>query len=139
MNIKGTANEFFKRYREQNVPAMIELFESGATVEYPPAKLSGDVKDIGSGSWSVLIDAFPDLTNEVGRVWSDEAARTVFVDVFIGGTQVKDIWGIVNQNKRYWMRHLFVFEMNDEGKITHLTSFWDNSDWWSQLGKNTIA
>jgi ketosteroid isomerase-like protein len=85
-----------------------------------------------------LIDAFPDLTNEVNHIWQDPIAKTTFVDVYIGGTQRKDAFGIPNKGKKYWLRHLFILEMNDAGKITKMTTFWDSATWYQQLGKTQL-
>jgi hypothetical protein len=38
------AREFFSRYQQQDVPAMIALFASGGVVEYVPLQLEGPVR-----------------------------------------------------------------------------------------------
>jgi hypothetical protein len=133
-----TARDFFSSYNAQNIPAMIELFTDAGIVEYVPLHLEGPVGEIGPGSWGVLVDAFPDLHNEIGQITVSENGKRAFVDVMIGGKQVKDTFGITNQNKTYWLRHLFVFDFDAVGKIERVTSFWDSVDWYSQLGKTSI-
>lgn len=86
----------------------------------------------------MLIDAFPDLRNEVRSIRETADGRTAYVDVDILGTQTKDVFGVPNSGQSYDLRHLFVIETNEEGKITQLTSFWDNADWFRQLGKTTL-
>lgn len=135
---KQIAEQFFAHYRAQNVPAMLTLFAEGGTVEYVPLGLKGLAIDIGPASWGVLIDAFPDLTNTVNQIWQDGDQRVAFVDVHIGGTQTKDAFGISNQGKHYWLRHLFIIETNEAGQITQVISFWDNADWFRQLGKTVL-
>ncbi|MEM9374147.1 MAG: nuclear transport factor 2 family protein [Planctomycetota bacterium] len=132
------AEAFFDRYNEQNVPAMVDLFEPEGTVVYVPFALTGPVEEIGPGSWGVLIDAFPDLRNEVRSIRETANGRTAYVDVDILGTQTKDVFGVPNSGQSYDLRHLFVIETNEEGEITQLTSFWDNADWFRQLGKTTL-
>lgn len=46
----ATAETFFDHYNDQNVPAMIALFEPEGVVEYVPFNLSGPVEAIGPGS-----------------------------------------------------------------------------------------
>jgi ketosteroid isomerase-like protein len=133
------ARDFFARYNDQNVPAMIDLFAADGLVEYVPLHLEGPVCEVGPGSWGVLIDAFPDLRNAVTSVVVSADGNQAFDDVMIGGTQAKDTFGIVNQGKAYWLRHLFVFTVNGDGKIARVTSFWDSVDWYTQLGKTTLA
>ncbi|MEM8751482.1 MAG: ester cyclase [Pseudomonadota bacterium] len=132
------AEAFFDRYRAQNVPAMIELFRPEGVVEYIPFSLAGPVEEIGPGSWGVLIDAFPDLSNEVHSITEDATGTRAYVDVNISGTQVKDAFGIVNQGRAYDLRHMFVIEVDDAGQITHVTAFWDNADWYRQLGRTQV-
>jgi ketosteroid isomerase-like protein len=142
MNTKPTAAQaadvFFRTYARRDVPAMVALFAPGGIVEYVPLHLEGPVEQIGPGSWGVLIDAFPDLDNEVKSIVESADGRKAYVDVYIGGGQVKDAFGITNQGKRYWLRHMFVFHTDAEGRIERVTSYWDSVDWYTQLGKTTL-
>ena len=132
------ALDLFDRYRAQDVPAMIELFKPEGIVEYVPFALAGPVEQVGPGSWGVLIDSFPDLSNEVRTITGDDSGRKAYVDVDISGTQAKEAFGVPSQGKAYTLRHLFVIETDEAGKITHMTAFWDNVDWYRQLGKASI-
>ncbi|MEO0989091.1 MAG: ester cyclase [Cyanobacteria bacterium J06639_14] len=136
---KTVATQFFDRYRTQDVAGMVNLFASGGTVEYVPYGLKGPVDEAGAGTWNTLIEAFPNLTNRIISIRQDETGRLAYVDVFIGGTQVKEAFGVPSQGKTYDLRHLFVFETNEAGQITSVVSFWDNADWYQQLGKTTLA
>ena len=133
------AIQFFNDYRSQDVSAMVELFDPAGTVEYVPFNLKGSVEEAGAGAWNTLIEAFPNLTNRVLSIRQDETGRIAYADVFIGGTQVKEAFGIPSQGKTYDLRHLFVFEINEVGKITSVVSFWDNADWYQQLGKTSLS
>jgi hypothetical protein len=42
------------------------------------------------------------------------------------------------KRKKYWLRHLFILETNEEGRIIKITSFWDNATWCTQLGKTSL-
>ncbi len=132
------AGAFFDRYRDQDVPAMIQLFQPEGVVEYVPFALSGPVEEIGPGSWGVLIDSFPDLSNEVSSITESADGTRAYVDVNISGTQQKDAFGVESQGRTYDLRHMFVVETDEAGKIVHLTAFWDNVDWYRQLGKTTV-
>ncbi|MEM7506206.1 MAG: nuclear transport factor 2 family protein [Pseudomonadota bacterium] len=132
------AKTFFDRYRAQDVPAMIALFEPGALIEYVPFALEGPVEEVGPGSWGVLIDAFPDLSNDVHNITDSADGRTAFVDVSISGTQAKQAFGVPNKGLTYDLRHLFVIETDADGDIVRLTAFWDNADWYRQLGKTIL-
>jgi steroid delta-isomerase-like uncharacterized protein len=129
------AAAWFNHYRTQDVDGMVTMFTPDAIIEYVPLDLSANPEQLAINGWSVLIDAFPDLTNEVQRIWQDSDENTAFVDVYIGGTQRKDAFGIPNQGQKYWLRHLFILEVNDIGKIIKMIAFWDSVTWYQQLGK----
>jgi len=132
------AAKLFDHYRAQDVPAMVAMFQPEGIVEYVPFALAGPVEEVGPGSWGVLIDSFPDLTNKVRSITGDASGRKAFVDVDISGTQEKEAFGVPSKGRAYSVRHFFVLDTNDAGQITHMTSFWDNVDWFRQLGKDTI-
>jgi steroid delta-isomerase-like uncharacterized protein len=139
-NSAEAAKKFFDAYRERNIEAMAALFTEDATFVYVPFGDAGSGKVLKDGLpvWRTLIDAFPDLRNEVSTIWEDKSGDVAFVDVHIGGTQAKDAFGITNRGKEYWLRHLFVLETSEEGQITKITSFWDNATWYTQLGKTSL-
>lgn len=135
---KEAAEAFFARYNDQDVPAMVALFQPEGVVEYVPFNLSGPVEEVGPGSWGVLIDAFPDLNNTVHSIHETAGGRTAFVDVNIAGTQTKDAFGVPSKGEAYDLRHMFIIETNTDGRITQVTAFWDNADWYRQLGKTAL-
>ena len=136
--LKAIATQFLNHYRAHNVSAMVELFDPAGTVEYVPFHVKGSVTEAGAGTWNTLIDSFPNLTNQILTIRQDETGRIAYADVFIGGTQAKDAFDVPNQGKTYDLRHLFVFEINATGKIIRVVSFWDNADWYQQLGKTSL-
>jgi steroid delta-isomerase-like uncharacterized protein len=138
ISAKEVAVQWFDRYCSQDVEGMVALFTPEAIIEYVPLHLQANASELAINGWSVLIDAFPDLTNQIEEVSLDETGKVAFVDVYIGGTQRKDAFGIPNRGQKYWLRHLFKLETNDAGKITNMVAFWDSADWYQQLGKTTL-
>lgn len=137
-DVEAIAARFFELYRAQDVPEMVALFTEDGIVEYVPMNLKGPVGEAGAKSWRTLIDGFPDLTNRINDLYSDKARQVAFVDVHLIGTQAKEVLGIPNQGEHYELRHLFVIKVNDIGRITSMTAFWDNGSWYQQLGKTTL-
>ena len=133
------ARDLFARYDDRDVPAMVALFEPAGVVEYVPFALQGPVEEVGPGSWGVLIDAFPDLRNRINAIREADGGRTAVVDANIMGTQAKDAFGVTNRGHAYDLRHLFIVETNDAGRIVRLTGFWDNADFYRQLGKSDLG
>jgi steroid delta-isomerase-like uncharacterized protein len=138
ISAKETALQWFDLYRSQDVKGMVAFFTPEAIIEYVPLHLQATASELADNGWSVLIDAFPDLTNQIEQVSLDKTGKVAFVDVYIGGTQSKDAFGIPNRGQKYWLRHLFKVETNDAGKITNMVAFWDSADWYQQLGKTTL-
>jgi steroid delta-isomerase-like uncharacterized protein len=140
MSAKEIATQFFNAYRAQDVNQMSSLFTDDSIIQYVPFGEAGigGVQEVGVRTWKGLIEAFPDLTNKVNNIWQDETGLTAFVDVNIGGTQTKDAFGIQNQGKHYWLSHLFIVQIDNEERITKLISYWDNADWYRQLGKTSL-
>jgi steroid delta-isomerase-like uncharacterized protein len=134
--------EFFDVYRRQDVDAMVDLCSDNAEFSYVPFEIwrkqevlrgDGKVRSIGKPIWAGLIHAFPDLTNEVKSITSDDSGN-VAVEAVIGGTQAGP-WGpIAPRGQAYAEPHLFVFHVDSDGKIDSITGYWDNASIYRQLG-----
>lgn len=131
---KGVALAFFDAYRARDVKTMQSLFTPDASFNYVPTSGGpGKVNPDGVNFWSLLIETFPDLTNEVTFATEDSQGYA-FVSVFIGGTQTKDIAMLTNHNRKYWLEHLFIFHVNDKGLVDSVKAYWDDATWFTQLG-----
>ncbi len=131
---ESTTKAFFCDYNAHNVTSMIKHFSNDGTIEYVPFDMNGPATDVGPASWGALIDAFPNLYCEVNDSKYSEDGKVAFLDVVISGTQVKDVFGVPNKGLSYSVRHYFIFECDEYGSVTHLTSFWDNATFFRQLG-----
>lgn len=136
---EDAASQFFERYDAQDVDGMVELFAESASVHYVPFGPPGSLEEVGVAGWRGLIDAFPDLSNNVRSIRETADGRFAYVDVDISGTQAKDAFGIESQGRSYDVRHLFVVGVDEEGLITEMTAFWDNATWFRQLGRTDLT
>jgi steroid delta-isomerase-like uncharacterized protein len=136
-------NYFFDAYRRQDVEAMVEVCADNANFRYVPAEVmrkqrvvrgDGKVHGVGKTWWSSLIDAFPDLTNDVNWLGNDDAGN-VAAEVVISGTQAKAFGTIDNSGEHYDLAHLFLFHVNRDGLIDDIVAYWDTADWYRQLGR----
>ncbi|MBM3363438.1 MAG: hypothetical protein FJY42_12390 [Betaproteobacteria bacterium] len=133
---------FFEAYKAHDLDAMVAMCDFNADMDYVPFEVArrqrvvrgtGKVHGIGKTIWSALIDAFPDLSNDI--TWIDaDGQGNVAVEVHIGGTQAKAFGTIPAASQRYWVPHLFTFKVNDRGLITGISAFWDGADMNRQLG-----
>jgi steroid delta-isomerase-like uncharacterized protein len=122
---------------------MVQLCAPSADFRYVPfevwlrqrvVRADEKVRTVGKPLWTALIDAFPDLSNEVLSITAD-GERNVAVEVTIGGTQGKDFGAIRNAGQRYDLPHVFIFHVDDDGRIDRIVAYWDTADWYEQLGK----
>lgn len=135
------AKEFFKAYNNQYIEKASSLASENGTFRYIPlgdhgsGKIKGDEGTTWAGIANALIASFPNLSNDVKNISVDDQGNAI-VQVFIGGTQEKEILGIPSNGKHYNVEHLFILGINDEGLIDEITSYWDNWDWFQQIGYN---
>jgi steroid delta-isomerase-like uncharacterized protein len=139
---KATVNAFFDAYRTRDVERMVELCSDGADFRYVPFEVwarqrvlhgDGKVGTVGKAIWTALIDAFPDLSNVVTSVKSDDEGN-VAAEVSVSGTQAKAFGVIGCTGRHYDLPHLFVFHVDSDGLIDDIAAYWDNADWKKQLG-----
>ncbi|HEX2607255.1 MAG TPA: hypothetical protein VHK91_07745, partial [Flavisolibacter sp.] len=63
-----------------------------------------------------------------------EDEQTVRCQVMIRGTQAKDFAGILNKGKHFDSDHIFIFRLNEDNKICHISVEWNHEDFKRQLG-----
>ena len=145
MNIAGAVGvvmAFFDAYRDHDVERMVELCTDNADFHYVPFELwgrqrvirgDGKVRTIGKVIWTALIDSFPDITNEIMSITSDDQGN-VAAEVMISGTQARPFGMMGSQGLHYDLPHVFLFRVGEEGLIEEVTAYWDTADWQRQLG-----
>jgi len=138
----NVVKSFFDAYREHDVERMADLCDDMAGYRSVPFELwrkqrvirgYGKVSTVGKILWTGLIEAFPNLTNEVTKIISGNDGR-VAAEVVISGTQAKDWGSIRSRGRSFRSPHLFVFQVNDDEKIADITSYSDNASVRIQLG-----
>ena len=134
---------FFEAYRAHDLERMVELCSDNADFHYIPFEVwgrqrvirgDGKVRTIGKALWATLIDAFPDLTNQVTYITTDGEGN-VAAEVVISGTQAKPYGTIANQGLHFDLPHVFLFRVGKNGLIEEVTAYWDNADFYHQLGR----
>lgn len=131
---QGACLAFFTAYDDLDTARMIGLAAPDATVHFLPLGDDGrgTFWEFGKAVWDLLIDCFPDLSNTVDKLTTDD--DTITANVTIGGTQAKDFMGIVSKGCRFNSDHVFVFRFNDADQIQHLTINWNHAGLVAQLG-----
>jgi ketosteroid isomerase-like protein len=119
----ATVQEFFDAYRRHDVDRMVALCALDATFQFGPLGESGKgrVRGTGDALWRAIIDAVPDLTNEVKWSIQDNTGK-VICRVAISGTQTKDLGEYKSKGRRETLEHLFICHVDRDGKIDDITS-----------------
>ena len=135
--------EFFDVYRQRDVVAMTDLCTDNCDLDYIPFEVwakqrvvrgAGKVRTNGRVIWSGLINAFPDLGNDVHHIDGNDETGDVVVACDITGTQ-QSAWGFISPKNQYFFEpHLFIMHVNSDGLIDNIRAYWDNAGVNRQLG-----
>jgi len=142
----AVVTEFFDRYRAHDVDGMTDLCSITAGFSYVPVEMwgkqrvlrgDGTVGTVGKPLWAGLIAAFPDLSNTVHTVTSNDDGDVV-VQADIEGTQ-QGAWGLITPaGKHYSEPHLFIFHVGPDLLIDSITGYWNDAGISRQLGHNEV-
>ena len=138
--------EFFARYRAHDVEAMTSLCSISAGFSYVPVELwgkqrvlrgDGTVGTVGKPLWTGLIASFPDLSNSVRSIASNDDGDVV-AEVNVEGTQ-QLAWGLISPAGRHYCEpHLFIFHVGPDLLIDAITAYWNEAGISRQLGHNEV-
>ena len=142
----GVVTEFFDRYRAHDVEGMTDLCSINADFSYVPVELwgkqrvlrgDGKVGTVGKPLWTGLIASFPNLSNTVHSVTSNDDGDVV-AQVDIEGTQ-QLAWALITPAGRHYCEpHLFVFHVGEDLLIDSITAYWNDAGISQQLGHNEV-
>lgn len=142
----GVVTDFFDRYRAHDVEGMADLCAINADFCYVPVELwgkqrvvraDGTVGTVGKPLWTGLIASFPNLSNTVHSITSNDDGNVV-AEVDIEGTQ-QLAWGlIIPAGKHYREPHLFIFHVGPDLLIDSITAYWNNAGISQQLGHSEV-
>lgn len=121
-------------YQQKDVDKMMSFCDPDGVVEFKPlgAVGTGKIGELGRGIWESLVDCFPNIDNTLDAAVADDY-RTVRCQVVIRGTQKKDFAGINSAGKSFDSDHIFIFHINDENRIDHISVEWNHEDFVRQL------
>lgn len=130
---KNRSVDFMKAYQEQNVAEMLANCSDSCQVQFHPLGDAGkgNVHEVGKAIWTSLIDCFPSLDNTVNAVTKENGS--IKCDVTIRGKQAKDFGGLVSKGNSFEEDHIFIFKMDDTGRICDLSISWDHDNFVDQL------
>jgi len=142
----GVVTEFFDRYRAHDVDGMTDLCAINAGFSYVPVEVwgkqrvlrgDGKVSTVGKPLWTGLIASFPNLSNTVHSITSNDEGDVV-AQVDIDGTQ-QLAWGLIRPAGRHYREpHLFIFHVGADLLIDGITAYWNDAAISQQLGHNEV-
>ena len=143
---EGVVTAFFDRYRAHDVEGMIDLCAVNADFSYVPLEIwgkqrvlrgDGKVATIGKPLWTGLIASFPNLSNTLRTITSNDDGDVV-AEVDIEGTQQLP-WGLIAPaGKHYREPHLFIFHVGPDLLIDSITAYWNDAGISQQLGHTEV-
>jgi len=135
ISLKNKCVEFMFAYQQKNLEKMLSFCDPEGTVEFVPLGQAGKGKigELGRTVWGGLLTCFPDIDNTLDAAVAEDES-TVRCQVVIRGTQVADFAGIKNQGKHFDSDHIFIFHLDADNKINHISIEWNHEDFKRQLG-----
>ena len=131
----AVVTEFFDRYRAHDVDGMTDLCSINADFSYVPVEIwgkqrvlrgDGKVCTVGKPLWTGLIASFPDLSNTVHSVTSNDDGDVV-AQVDVEGTQ-QLAWGLIAPAGRHYREpHLFIFHIGADLLIDSIAAYWNDA------------
>src|SRR5689334_7638952 len=135
LSLKNKCVEFMFAYQQKNLEKMLSFCDLNGIVEFKPLGEAGvgKIGELGRGIWGALLECFPDIDNTLDAAVAEDE-HTVRCQVVIRGTQAKDFADIQNKGKHFDSDHIFIFHLNEDNKIDHISIEWNHSDFKKQLG-----
>lgn len=137
LSLRNACVGFMFAYQQRDVSKMMEFCQPEGQVYFEPLGEAGRGKigELGKAIWNLLIACFPDIDNTVDSAIAPlDEPDTIQCQVIIRGTQSADFADIPNRGKSFESDHIFIFHLNDEGKIDSIRVSWDHGDFRRQLG-----
>ena len=134
LSLKNACVSFMFAYQQRNVEKMLSFCNPDGEIFFKPLGEGGKGKigELGRAIWTELIDSFPDIDNTVDAAIAEDG-DAVRCQVVIRGTQAKDFADISNKGKHFDSDHIFIFRLNERGKIDRIEIEWDHADFKRQL------
>ena len=134
LSLKNACVSFMFAYQQRSVDKMLSFCDPDGIIFFKPLGEAGKGKimELGRQIWTGLIDCFPDIDNTVDAAIAEDG-DAVRCQVVIRGTQSKDFADIPNKGKHFDSDHIFIFHLNDTGKIDRIEIEWDHNDLKRQL------
>lgn len=135
LSLKNACVSFMFSYQQRDVEKMLSFCDQDGEIYFKPMGQAGKGKimELGKTIWTSLIDCFPDIDNTVDVAIAGDGDM-VRCQVSISGTQEKDFADIPNKGKHFDSDHIFIFHLNEDGKINRIEIEWDHADLKRQLG-----
>jgi hypothetical protein len=135
----GAVEAFFSAYRNHDIDGMLRNCNLNGQTNLVPLgdRGQGTIKEVGGKLWSELINAFPDLSNEVTSIFADLDGH-VSAEAIVGGTQQKDFDVVKNQGLHFQIEQSFIFQVGADGLIQKIDCYWDNATIYGQLGRTNL-
>jgi len=126
------ARAFFAGMDARDVNGIMARVDPHASVNLVPLGLQGDAETVGRQYFEQLASAFPDLQVRVRRLFIGKD-KTAVAEITIEGTQARDFFGILNQEKLMDLDQVWFLHASG-GVIDQIKAYWCQNRLYRRLG-----
>jgi predicted ester cyclase len=126
------ARAFFAGMDARDVNRIMARVDPQAKVNLVPLGLQGDAETGGRQYFEQLASAFPDLQVRVRRLFVGHD-NTAVAEITIEGTQARDFFGILNQEKLMDLDQVWFLHASG-GVIDQIKAYWCQNRLYRRLG-----
>ncbi len=132
MSEHAVAAEFFAKVEAGDLDGALALTTPGGDFQVVPLGVKGTIGTEGRQLLEEMRRALPDLTLQVVRHFVGRDGTAV-AEVFVDGTQADDLFGVVNQEKHFDMKTVWLLHTS-EGRIDGIRAYWCQNQLYRRLG-----
>lgn len=126
-----TVLNFFHALTGGNAESALAMLDPNGFIDIVPAGIRGNLRHEGSGFFTELLAAFPDLEIAINTTFSSSSGSVV-AEIKMQGTQASDFLGVTNQEKHIDLDGGWIFHVED-GVITSITAYWCQNQLYRRL------
>jgi ketosteroid isomerase-like protein len=129
---QAVVRDFFEQVQAGNVETALALTAPDGTFQAVPLGVKGTIGGEGREFLDELRRALPDLTLRLTRLFVGRDGTAV-AEVFVDGTQADDLFGVVNQEKHFDLKTVWLLPVAG-GQIEGIRAYWCQNQLYRRLG-----
>jgi predicted ester cyclase len=128
--------EFLEAFEAHDIDAMLHRCTPDATVQFIPLgkSFAGNVHSLGRIFWNAFLESFSDLKIIFHHTnWVEEDADRITMLITLQALHTYTFAGIKSEGRELNCKHLVIFQLNENSKITNIEVSWNHREMKAQL------